>query len=134
MVKRYLFSGFLMSTLFFSPLMVSNSNAMGRSCQRDENKDFISTMKENFKNMNWNAKITGVVTSTSGTNIVVMVNDKIYQVDIQEAMLRHRFGAKSSVSGLSVGDKVNVVGNWANDGQTAIKAVYIRDITMEKRW
>src|SRR3989344_3183555 len=95
MVKRYLFSGFLMSTLFFSPLMVSNSNAMGRSCQRDENKDFISTMKENFKNMNWNAKITGVVTSTSGTN---------------------------------------VVGNWANDGQTAIKAVYIRDITMEKRW
>ena len=28
---------------------------------------------------------------------------------------------------------VNVVGNWVNDEQTAIKAVYIRDISMEKR-
>src|SRR3989344_1081334 len=134
MLRKYIFSGFFVSALFLSPLVIQNSFAMGRSCQRDGNTDFISTMKENFKNMNWNAKITGVITTVLGTNLTVMVDDKIYQIDTRETMFRRRFGAQSTVSELiTVGDKVNVVGNWVNDEQTAIKAVYIRDITMEKR-
>lgn len=134
MLKKYLFSGLFMSTLFFSPLSLTNSMAVGRSCQAGENRDFISAMKENFKNMNWNAKITGVITGIDDTNLTIMVNNKIYQVDIREAMHKARFGAQSSALRLAVDDKVNIVGNWSNDERTAIKAVYIRNISIDKRW
>jgi len=74
------------------------------------------------------------VTAKDATSITVNNGGTSVKVDITaNTHFRRKFWGKSSLAEISVGDSVDVVGRWVNEGKTEINAVVIRDLSIQKR-
>lgn len=88
---------------------------------------------QNFKNSR--GVVDGNVTAVGTSSITVNANGTSIQVDISSTTrFARRFWGKSSLSEISVGDKVGVVGKWTSDAKTEITAYMIRDMSIQKRY
>lgn len=47
---------------------------------------------------------------------------------------RRKFWGKSSFAEISVGDNIDVIGKWTNEEKTQMKAVLIRNLSIQKRY
>jgi hypothetical protein len=77
-----------------------------------------------------NVKVTAkdassITVDNGGTNVKVDVATNTH--------FRRKFWGTSDINEISVGDSVNVIGKWANEGKTEINAVLIRDLSIQKR-
>jgi hypothetical protein len=87
---------------------------------------------QNFKTTR--AIFTGQVTAIGSSTITVGNNGTSIQVDINSTThFRRKFWGKSSLSEISIGDTVNVIGKRTNSMNTEVTASTIRDISIQKR-
>lgn len=82
---------------------------------------------------------TGKLTAVSGTTLTVQKDDKSYTVntgtfDKCTTKIVRRFGAKSEISEMSIGDILNIIGYWTDDTKTAVNACVIRDRSIQIRF
>lgn len=78
--------------------------------------------------------IDGEVTAISGSSFKVTKNGKTFTVNTDaNTRFRRHFWGKSTLAELSVKDKVNVWGVWADDSQTVINARLVRNLSVMKR-
>lgn len=78
---------------------------------------------------------SGIVESKSTSSLVVTKDGKTYTVNITDnTKFRRRFWGKSGLDEIQVGDTVNVIGRWTDDTKTAINAIIIRDLSIQKRY
>ncbi len=93
----------------------------------------------NFSRGNGRAAIgTGTVTaktpSVPGT-LTITKDGKTYTVNVDtKTQLRRRFWGKATWEEISIGDMVNVIGRWTDDSHTAINAVLVRDLSIQKKF
>jgi hypothetical protein len=88
---------------------------------------------KNIKNSK--ATVNGQVTAVGSMTITVNNNGTSVQVDISSTThFRRKFWGKSSLSEISVGDTVQVIGKWTSGADTEVTAVFIRDISIQKRF
>lgn len=75
------------------------------------------------------------VTAVSDTSITVNNEGTSVKVDIlTNTHFRRKFWGKSSLAEISIGNKVDIVGRWANEEKSEIKAVLIRNLSIQKRF
>lgn len=79
---------------------------------------------------------SGTITAISGTMLTVKDKDgkSVTVLTDSKTQFRRRFWGKSSLSEMSVGDTVNVIGQWTDDAKTTIQARLVRDISIQKRF
>lgn len=76
----------------------------------------------------------GQVTVVSGSTLTITKEGITYTVNTDASTtFRRRFGGKSQLSEIKVGDTVNVLGKWQNEEKTQILATHIRDLSIQKR-
>jgi hypothetical protein len=74
------------------------------------------------------------VTAKDATSITVNDNGTSIKVDVQtNTHFRRKFWGASNLNEISVGDSVTVIGRWTSESKTEIKAVLIRDLSIQKR-
>jgi hypothetical protein len=74
------------------------------------------------------------VKELSGTKIIVSKEGKTYTINTNDkTQFRRRFWGKSSFSEISVGHQLTIWGKWADEGQTTINAVSVRDLSVQAR-
>lgn len=82
---------------------------------------------------------SGTLKSKSGNTVpatlVVTREGKDYTVNVDaNTQLRRRFWGKATLAEMSVGDTLNVIGQWTDDTHTAINAKLVRDASIQKRF
>jgi hypothetical protein len=74
------------------------------------------------------------VTAKDSTSITVDNGGTSVKVDVaSNTHFRRKFWGTSDINEISIGDNVNVIGRWVNEGKTEINAVLIRDLSIQKR-
>lgn len=104
---------------------------------QEKNEGLLNKVKNTVKkNLRFNARITGEITLIGTNSMTVTGNDgKTYTVNITEnTRLTKRFGGESELSEFSIGNQVNVFGKFTDEGQLAIEARLIRNLSIQKRW
>ena len=108
---------------------------------REENQGLLDKIKNRTKEMikeriRFGARLRGKIAAISGNQLTVSDNEgKNYSVLVTEkTQLRRRFWGKANLSEFKVGDEVNVIGSYSNEEKTEIKAVLIRNLSIQKRW
>lgn len=101
--------------------------------QLNQDKKDLSQDLKNLKLMFarlFNATVTGM----NSTSLTVTDNNKTFTIltDATTIFRRHFWG-KSSLSEISVNDKVNVWGKYTDDTKTSVQAHMIRDLSIMKR-
>ena len=75
------------------------------------------------------------VTAKDATSITIDNNGTAVKVTYEaNTHFRRRFWGKSSFAEISVGDNVDVIGRWTNEERTQLKAVLIRNLSIQKRY
>lgn len=99
---------------------------------KQDKKDLFQDLK-NLKLM-FGRLLNATVTNISGNSLTVTNNSKTYTIltDATTIFRRHFWG-KSSLSEISVNDKINVWGKYTDDTKTSIQAHMIRDLSIMKR-
>jgi len=101
-------------------------------------KDRVGTKAGELKNIFGNGKAaigSGTLTAKTDTTLTVEKDGKSYTVNIDDkTQLRRRFWGKAELSEFSVGNTINVIGRWTDDTHTAINAVLVRNISIQKRF
>ncbi|MCX6704328.1 MAG: hypothetical protein NTZ07_02680 [Candidatus Woesebacteria bacterium] len=89
-----------------------------------------------FKYVNKRGQLKNVkVTAKDATSITVDNEGVNVKVDILASThFRRKFWGKSSLAEISIGDSVDVVGRWVKEDKTEIKAVLIRNLSIQKRF
>jgi len=78
---------------------------------------------------------TGKVVGIDGESLTIVKDEKTYTVVVDsKTKFRRKFWGNSSLEEISINDLVNVVGRWQNEEKTQIKAVIIRNISVQKRY
>lgn len=129
-MKTFLLLPFLgLLTLFLVVAVPSFAVESTRSGVKAEIKDLRVTMK------NKAARISGAVVSSVGTNTLSVTKEgKNLTVDISaNTQLRRKFWGKATLSEFAVGDQVNIIGMWKDEGQSEITARLVRDVSIQKR-
>lgn len=73
------------------------------------------------------------ITNISGTTLTITKNGITYPVDASTAKLRARFWGQLTIANIQVNDTVSVWGTWTDSAKTSIKAVLIRDLSIQRR-
>jgi len=109
--------------------------------ERIENAGTTSAIQNRLQNrlenfLNRRAVIASAkITAINGSTLIVNMDGKDYNVLTDDkTKFRRRFWGKSELSEFSVNDLVNVIGRWNNEERTEIKAVLIRNLSIQKRW
>ena len=78
--------------------------------------------------------IGGKVTAKSGTTLTISKDTKSVTIttDANTKIIR-RFGGKSTLSEISVGDFINIAGSWSDSSKTSAYAKLIRDGSIQER-
>ena len=89
-----------------------------------------------FKNINRRGELKNVkVTAKDATSITVDNEGVSVKATVStNTHFRRRFWGKSSLAEISVGDSVDIIGKWSNEGKTEIKALVIRNLSIQKRF
>lgn len=75
------------------------------------------------------------VSAINGTSLTVQQGDKTYTVMTSaETKYKRKFWGESSFAEISVNDVINVVGKWNNETKTEINALWIRNLSVQKRY
>ncbi len=141
MKKRIIF------TLVIGMILIIGSNTFsfakeGRDLNKEREeirgniKERVATRADNLKNFKGLKLVisNGTITAINGTTLTVEKDGKTYSVlTVDKTQLRRKFWGESTISEMSVGDKVNVRGTWEDDGQTQVKALLIRDLSIKMR-
>lgn len=82
---------------------------------------------------------SGKLTAISGAVLTVDKDGKSYIVntgtfDKCTTKIVRRFGAKSEISEMSIGDILNIIGYWTDDTKTAVNACVVRDRSIQIRF
>ncbi len=82
---------------------------------------------------------SGKLTAVSGTTLTVEKDGKVYQVktgtfDKCTTQFKRRFWGNSNLGEFKVGDKLNVMGWWEDEAKTTIRACFIRNTSIQKRF
>lgn len=83
---------------------------------------------------------SGTLKSISATSVPAILvvsgkDGKQYSVNVDaNTQLRRRFGGKATLAEFAVGDTLNVIGKWADDGKTTVEAKLVRDESIQKRF
>ena len=85
---------------------------------------------------NKRAELSNVkVTAKDSSSITVDNGGVSIKVDaLSNTHFRRRFWGNSNLNEISVGDSVDVIGRWTSEDKTEIKAVVIRNISIQKRF
>lgn len=132
-ITNFAFVG-LLSLNLFRPYGVMEKTATPTGEKRQRLEEKIESKIEHFKETRGqlkNVKVTAVGSASitvdnAGSSVTVNITDK--------TEFRRKFWGKSSISEISVGDTVNVIGKWTDDTKAAINAVVIRDESIQKRF
>ncbi len=76
--------------------------------------------------------INGSIVTGTQTNKKTNIT-KTYAINAGSAIVVRRFWGQSTLSQISVGDKIRVIGTWTDDSKTAINAFLIRDMSIQER-
>lgn len=92
--------------------------------------------KLELKFTNKRAELSNVkVTAKDTASITVDNGGASVKVDVASTThFRRKFWGGSDLGEISVGDSVDVVGRWTSEDKTEIKAVVIRDLSIQKRF
>lgn len=75
------------------------------------------------------------VTAKDATSLTIDNGGTSVKVDVTaDTHFRRKFWGKSTLAEISIGDSVDIVGRWTSEGKTEIKAVVIRDLSIQKRF
>lgn len=78
--------------------------------------------------------VQGGLTKIEGVNLTISKDGNDYLVVTDsKTQFRRKFWGKSSLSEFSAGDEVSVIGRWNNEEKTEIKAVLVRNLSIQKR-
>lgn len=82
---------------------------------------------------------SGKLTAISDTTLTVEKDGKSYQVktgslDKCTTQFKRRFWGSSNLKEFTIGDKLNVIGWWEDEAKTTIKACFVRNISIQKRF
>ena len=79
--------------------------------------------------------VTAINGSTiTGTQTFKKTNTtKTYTINAGSAIVVRRFWGKSSLSQVSVGDRLRVIGTWTDSTKTTINAFLVRDMSIQER-
>lgn len=81
------------------------------------------------------ATLTAIGGTTAPTTLTVTKDGKTYTINVSTAtQLRRRFWGKSSLSEMTVGNLLTIIGRWTDNTHTAINAAFIRDLSIQKRF
>ncbi len=161
-MKRFITTLTIVTTLgasIFSTLAFAENSENGRGQIKDARKEMHQNIKNERKEFRQEVKdvrndlkdkraseaakrklnkvghlINAEITAINGSSLTVVKDGKTYIVNTssQTKFLRHFWG-KSETNEFSVGNKVNVWGKWADEGQTTIDARMIRNLSIMKR-
>ncbi len=96
--------------------------------KRQDKKGVIQDLKDATKMKG------AVVTAINGSTLTVSFNGKTYTVNTDRGTIfRKHFFGKSSLSEISVNDKIDVLGKFTDNAKTTIQARFIRDASIMKR-
>ena len=137
----------LISAALLSSLGVPSAFAQGegqgsvskqiRQDVRNDRKDLAKDMRslKQQTNLVKGSVIGGKVTAINGTSFTVLTKSGSVTVntDTTTKFKRHYWGL-SSISDISVEDKVNVWGQWTDTSKTTINATLVRDLSIAKRF
>lgn len=100
------------------------------------NPGLLHNLGQILVNVNKRGELKNVkVTAKDSSSITVDADGTSVKVDISSAThFRRKFWGKSSLAEISVGDTVDVIGRWVTEAKTEIKAVLIRDLSIQKRF
>jgi len=117
---------------------------------KEKKQSLLDEIKNKIKSFRFSARITGTIKEIKDNVLTVTAGDKDYQVIIGDktnfnarslksqgffnTILRRKFWGEANLSEFAVGDKVNVIGEWANEEKTKINAHLIRNQSIQKRW
>lgn len=88
-----------------------------------------------FPKIRGNSIINAKITEINGGVLKLEKDGKTYTIQTSDkTVLKRRFWGKSSLSEFSVGDMVNVTGQWTNEEKTEMNAVWIRNLSIQKRF
>lgn len=78
------------------------------------------------------------LTTISGSVLTVSKDSKTYTVStgiFEKCTTKfvRRFGGTSTLSELTVGDSLEIVGRWTDDTKTAVEACIVRDLSIQKK-
>jgi hypothetical protein len=96
---------------------------------------------KNFETQNTQYAQRGgiVITGISGSIITGTQTNKttgtvfVYTVNAASAIIVRRFWGQSSLSQISVGDRIRVIGTWEDNAKTTINAFLIRDMSIQEK-
>lgn len=77
--------------------------------------------------------IGATVTAKDATTLTVSKDSKSYTVDVSTAKMRRRFWGNSSIAEIQINDTVSIHGRYTNEAKTTIKAITVRDLSIQKR-
>jgi len=78
---------------------------------------------------------TGKVIAIDGETLTIVQDDKTYTVLTDSSTkFRRKFWGVSSLEEVSVNNLVHVIGKWQNEERTQIKAILIRNLSVQKRY
>lgn len=106
------------------------------SLAKDDLDKAANQIKDNLQNVIGKAAriITGTVTAINGSSLSVTKDGKTFTINTStNTQFRRRFWGKSSLTEISINDRVNVIGKWADDLKTTINATLVRDLSIAKR-
>lgn len=107
-------------------LEVNNPETGVRKNIQERVRDFVGTRA---------AIGTGKVIAIDGVTLTVVKDDKTYAVITDSnTKYRRKFWGNSSLSEVSINDLVHVIGKWQNEERTQIKAILIRNLSVQKRY
>jgi hypothetical protein len=74
------------------------------------------------------------VTAKDATSITIDNGGTSVKVDVaSNTHFRRKFWGGSDINEISIGDSVDIIGRWTSEDKTEIKAVLIRDLSIQKR-
>ncbi len=131
---------FAYSPVYAQSLRDDRKLLVERNDLREELRDKIASKAGIFRKIaRGHAAIrNGKLTAINGTTLTVDNDGKSYSVltgtfDMCTTQFRRRFWGVSSISEMTVGDNVNVVGRWKDDTKTTVEACLVRDTSIQKR-
>jgi len=87
------------------------------------------------ENKKYEARINGILKSRANDLLVITENGKDYTVVLTDkTKLKRRFMSNSNINEFSVGNELMVIGKWTDDTKTAIEAVLIQNLSIQKRY
>jgi len=147
--KKLIITSFAVFLITTAPVYALEGTPAGRLGQgmREELKQAQASLRSDFKQKlasltaqfrlfrNGHIAIAnGEITAINGTTLTVTKDSKTYTVHTDgNTKFRRKFWGTSNLTEFSVGDKVNIIGSWEDDAKTTIKALLIRDISIQKR-